>query len=203
MFRHDRKVYFITDLPTVAVYPVRTPFTVVENTTNINMNCKVTSANPNVTSYKWYKDGLDIATVATYTISTVHRSDTGIYTCDATNSVGSSTSSSAVQLNVLYGIEISSIMENQPIEGGVLNITCSGQSNPAMRDNDVIWTKQYNNTFGMKGQRLVVRNVNRIDSGIYICSVVIQLNPNFGQPVTVTGTTTAKVDVLCKYYVYV
>ncbi|CAC5421796.1 unnamed protein product [Mytilus coruscus] len=181
-------------LPTVVIYPVRSPYTVVENTTNINLNCKVTSSNPNVTSYIWYKDGLHIAAVTTYSISTIHRSDTGNYICNATNSVG--TSSSAVQLNVLYGIEISSIMESQPIEGGVLNITCSGQSNPAMRDNDVTWTKQNNNTFTMKGQRLVVRNVNRIDSGIYICLVVIQLNPNFGQPVNVTGKKTAEVDVL-------
>lgn len=54
----------------------------------------------------------------------------------------------------------------------------------------------------MKGQRLIIRNVNRIDNGIYICSVVIQLNPNFGRPVTISGQSTVEVDVLCKYALF-
>ncbi|VDI42885.1 Hypothetical predicted protein, partial [Mytilus galloprovincialis] len=181
--------------PTVSIYPANSPYTVVENTTNFKLNCTVTSANPIVTSFKWYKDGSTITTSATYTISTVKRSNTGIYKCNATNSAGS-TSSLAVQINVLYGIEISSMMKNQPIEGRFVNITCIGQSNPAIRDNDVTWTKQNNNTFSMKGQRLVIRNVNRIDSGIYTCSVEIQLNPNFGQSVNISGQSTVEVDVL-------
>ncbi|VDI66502.1 Hypothetical predicted protein [Mytilus galloprovincialis] len=187
----------ITDLPTVSIYPANNPYTVVENTTNFQLNCTVTSANPIVTSFNWYKDGSSIATSATYmyTISTVKRSDTGNYSCKATNSVGS-TSSLAVQLTVLYGIEMSYMMKNQPIEGNIVNITCNGQSYPVIRDNDVTWTKQNNNTFIMKGQRLVVRNVNIIDSGIYTCSVVIKINPNFGQPVAISGQSTVEVDVL-------
>lgn len=76
---------------------------VIENTTNLVLNCTVIDANPAATSYRWYKNGsiIDGSIGASYTIPTVRRSHTGNYTCDAKNSVGNSDISSDLQLNVL------------------------------------------------------------------------------------------------------
>lgn len=68
-----------------------------------------------------------------------------------------------------------------------------------MTNSDVKWYKQKNNTFNRVGLQLVIDNVNRLDSGTYVCSAVIQLIPTFGQTVNVTGSTTVEVDVVCEY----
>lgn len=99
------------------------------------------------------------------------------------------------------GIEINNITKKEPNEGTQLLITCSGQSYPAMTDNDVTWTKQNDVSFNSKGKELVIDNINRVDSGNYVCSIVIELEPTFGQPINVTGRTTVEVDVFCKYYI--
>lgn len=95
------KIDFITDRPDVAISPVRSPYEVIENTTNFHLACNVTNANPAVTSYRWYKDGVKVSTSATYTIPKVYRSHTGSYTCAASNTVGISEHSSVLQLNIL------------------------------------------------------------------------------------------------------
>ncbi|CAC5394878.1 unnamed protein product [Mytilus coruscus] len=186
--------------PTVTITPNYTQFTVIENKTNLQLDCIMADANPHVGTFRWYKNGniIDGFTDASYTISTVWRTHTGSYTCDATNTVGSSGPSSAVQLDVLYGIELYSISKNNQTEGKTLTITCSGQSYPLMTSSDVKWFKQNNNTFSSEGLQLVIENVNRLDSGTYVCSVVIQLAPTVGQPVDVTGSTAVEVEVLFK-----
>lgn len=78
-------------------------YEVIENTTNLMLNCTVIDANPAATSYRWYKNGYIIngSIGVPYTLPTVRRSHTGNYTCDATNSVGNSDLSSDLQLKVL------------------------------------------------------------------------------------------------------
>ncbi|VDI53768.1 Hypothetical predicted protein, partial [Mytilus galloprovincialis] len=182
--------------PTVTVSPEYNQYNVIENTTNLQLTCTVTDSNPAVTSYRWYKGNLLMSNMATYTIPTVLRSHTGSYKCDATNSVGTSISSSALQLNVLYGVDISDIGKTKPLEGKQLTITSSVQSNPVLTQRDVKWFKQNNNTFATIGLQLVIDNVNRLDSGTYVCSVALQLSPTIGLSVTVTGSTTVEVNVL-------
>lgn len=86
------------------------------------------------------------------------------------------------------------------IEGNQLIISCIGKSYPKITNRDVKWTKQNNNTFSRVGQQLVIDNVNKEDTGKYVCFVVLQLTPSDGQSVNVTGRTTVEVDILCKYY---
>lgn len=62
--------------------------------------CNVTASNPDVSSYVWHKDGVNVSTAAIYTIPIVYRIHTGRYTCEATNSVGRSDPSSDLQLDV-------------------------------------------------------------------------------------------------------
>lgn len=99
------------------------------------------------------------------------------------------------------GVETVTVSKKEPVEGTRLTVTCTGKSYPAMTDNDVTWTKQNNNTFIRKGRILLVDNINRLDSGTFLCSVVIKLIPTIGQSINVTGRTTVEVDVLCKYYI--
>ncbi|VDI02567.1 Hypothetical predicted protein [Mytilus galloprovincialis] len=87
--------------PAVTVSPDINPYKVKENTTNLHLTCNVTDANPAAKGYRWYKDGSQVSTGDTYLIRTVRRSHTGSYTCDATNSVGSSNISSFIQLDIL------------------------------------------------------------------------------------------------------
>lgn len=80
---------------------------VIENSTNLHLTCNVIDAHPAVMYYKWYKDGTKVATESQiYTLSTVHRSHSGSYSCEASNTVGSSGPSSGLQLDVLCKFNI-------------------------------------------------------------------------------------------------
>lgn len=95
------QINYIADRPDVTVSPDKTPYNVNENTTNVNFTCNVKSANPDVMFYRWFKDGIEIFIGDTYIIPNVLKSNAGKYECDATNIVGVSDHSSALQLNVL------------------------------------------------------------------------------------------------------
>ncbi|CAC5365728.1 unnamed protein product [Mytilus coruscus] len=185
--------------PSVVVSPYYNPFNVIENKTNLQLTCAVTESKPSVTSFRWYKDGSIISTTAIYTIPIVKQSNSGRYTCDATNDVGSSGLSTSLILNVLYGVTVVSISKQEPSEGNELLITCDAQSNPAYTDNDVSWTKEHNTTFKRSGKHLVINNINRFDNGTFTCIVTLTLTPSIGQAVDVQGTTNVEIDVLCKY----
>lgn len=96
-------------------------------------------------------------------------------------------------------MDIQSINKTEPKESHQLIVTCSVTSYPEVSNNDITWTKQNNATFNRKGQKLVIDSVHRVDKGIYVCVVVLELIPTRGQSVNVTGTTTVEVNVLCKY----
>ncbi|CAG2248419.1 unnamed protein product [Mytilus edulis] len=88
--------------PTVVLVPVHNPYDVPENSSNVQLTCNVTSTNPNVTSFKWFKDGSKLLiTDRTFTMAKVNRTNSGYYTCDATNSVGTSMNATVLELNVL------------------------------------------------------------------------------------------------------
>ena len=83
------------------------PYRVIENTTNLQLMCFVIDANPNVTFYRWYKDGILMQNYsANYTILTVRRRDAGNYSCAASNIVGTSSSSSNINLDVLCELKL-------------------------------------------------------------------------------------------------
>ncbi|VDI02566.1 Hypothetical predicted protein [Mytilus galloprovincialis] len=184
--------------PTVTIFPNFTQYKVVENSTNLDLDCRVTDANPTPTVYGWYKDDSRINGYITriYTIKAVQKTHTGSYTCDATNTVNNSGPSSTVHLDVLYGVVIQPFKKNEPMESTKIVVLCNVTSNPKVTDNDVKWTKNNNVTFRRSGQHLVFDNVHRKDSGMYVCSVLITLSPTIGQKVNVTGTSTVEVNVL-------
>lgn len=89
------------DRPKVTVSPELREYYVIENTTNVQLACVVREANPVAKSYRWYKNNASISNGAVFTIASVHTLDSGSYTCDATNAVGTSTQSFAIQLIIL------------------------------------------------------------------------------------------------------
>lgn len=95
-------MYSFIDRPSVTIYPNHTVYTVIENTSNLELQCTVEDANPAATLYRWYTNGSLIGgPVASIVVSKVQRSHTGRYTCVAINSVGSSDRSAAVQVIVM------------------------------------------------------------------------------------------------------
>lgn len=90
-----------TDRPTVVVSTEFNPSFVTENQTNLRMVCTVTDGNPADYFYSWKKDGSAVSSAEKYVISSVKRADSGNYTCNSTNIVGTSDPSPVFQLNVL------------------------------------------------------------------------------------------------------
>lgn len=97
----------------MSVFPDFNESYVTENATDLRMICNVTDANPALyESYSWSKDGSLFKSSAAYTISTAERSNTGSYTCDATNEVGTSDPSPVFQLNVLCKFYIIQVLQS-------------------------------------------------------------------------------------------
>ena len=79
----------------------------------MTLSCTYTGAIPDVTSVKWYKEvNAVVSEIVTspstpsLTLTSVVMTDAGHYTCSATNAVGQSNSSSAVELKVNQGMLI-------------------------------------------------------------------------------------------------
>ncbi|CAG2248420.1 unnamed protein product [Mytilus edulis] len=170
-------------------------------------------------SYWWLRNSSFISNSAIFDIARVKWSDTGMYRCQANNSVGLSELSTAINLKVMYDLEdiyyvfkglvnyhisispdvqLDKLDEIKLNEGTRLFVSCNGHSYPEFSENHVIWTNN-NNTFNRPRRDLVIDNVNRNDSGTYKCSVTLKVKPTIGESVDIIGTTTVHVNILCKY----
>lgn len=69
----------------------KTPYAVKEGQTAI-LNCVLIAANPkNIITWKWFKTTSDVLhNQSIYTISNIMKSDSGSYSCTASNSIGTS-----------------------------------------------------------------------------------------------------------------
>ncbi|KAH0615702.1 hypothetical protein JD844_026033 [Phrynosoma platyrhinos] len=69
------------------------------------LTCNVNSSYPEVTAYRWFKDGVACGNTLVKAFQSVARGDYGLYHCEADNSVGTGTSE-GVTLYVFYKQEI-------------------------------------------------------------------------------------------------
>ncbi|CAG2207030.1 unnamed protein product [Mytilus edulis] len=185
----------IVNRPTVTISPKYAPYEVIENTTNLVLDCTVTDANPTATSYRWYKDGfiIDGSSGASYTIAMVLRSHTGRYTCGATNFVGSSDLSADVQLNVLYRPTVTVFPDHNHhnvIENTTnLQLTCTvTDANPAVTS-----YRWYKGNLLMSNimSTYTIPTVQRSHTGNYTCDATNSVG-------TSIPSSALRLNVLCK-----
>ncbi|CAH3163880.1 unnamed protein product, partial [Pocillopora meandrina] len=147
---------------------------------NVTLYCNATGSP--VPTISWYKNGYPInnsfSTIFSpsheqLTIRNVNRIDSGDYTCQAKNRVGTDTSNAST-INVQYKPEIITHPESEDIkEGGNVTLSCNSTANPLLT---TLWTKDESPVtnssrvnFSVVNKVLTITNVNRKDSGEYRC----------------------------------
>ncbi|XP_046546386.1 sialoadhesin-like [Haliotis rubra] len=162
---------------------------------NVQLTCRVTAANPAVTSYTWTHNSsvIQSASGGVFTISSVSRTSGGSYTCQGRNSLGGSTSS-PVTLEVQYGPSVSVAASTQTVtEGQTLTATCSVDSKPAAA---VTWTRKDGGNFTPQtGSTLTISNIQRSQAGTYVCTATNTLSPCGGTSVVRSDSVEVTVDV--------
>uniref|UniRef100_A0ACB8FS51 Uncharacterized protein n=2 Tax=Sphaerodactylus townsendi TaxID=933632 RepID=A0ACB8FS51_9SAUR len=138
----------------------------------VNLRCEVASANPEVFSYRWYKDVAQQpvdSEAAELTIYHVTSADSGRYWCEATNSVATSRSQQLL-LKVYYGPRnISLSLERQvPVtEGMDVSFLCATDANPPPYYFELYHNKEM--LLKASDRILLLQKVKVEDSGDYHC----------------------------------
>uniref|UniRef100_A0A4W5RNG8 B-cell receptor CD22 n=1 Tax=Hucho hucho TaxID=62062 RepID=A0A4W5RNG8_9TELE len=138
------------------------------------LTCMVQNSNPEVHSWSWFKDNNKMRNILKeYTFRRVCLEDRGLYYCEASNGVGSGTSSSTYQIMVSYVPRNTQIIQsegshnNQVKAGSPLNLTCMADAHPAPS----VYTWYHRS--GVLPQRLRSLFWDRVgvtDEGCYLCS---------------------------------
>ncbi|XP_020608165.1 hemicentin-2-like [Orbicella faveolata] len=172
---------------------------------NVTLSCNATG-NP-VPTISWTRDASPVDTrnnisrisisddKKQLTITNVKRTDSGKYQCVAENRVGSDTSDAAT-LDVQYPPEITVHPNSEPkTEGGNLTLSCDAVGNPVPT---ISWTKDGSPvdtsgriSFSEDKKQLTITNMNRTDSGVYLCMA----NNNLGNETS--NVTTLDVQFCC------
>ncbi|XP_044317719.1 nephrin isoform X2 [Drosophila rhopaloa] len=142
-----------------------------------------TRANPTPVAYKWTRDGVTIpqdgerrifADGASLNFTRLHRDDSGIYSCSASNSQGKA--SLNITVLVEYGTTIKSVSENIVVNPGEdAMLSCSVEGKP-LTEKHVKWervgydmTVKTSTTFANGTSYLHIKNAQREDVGNFRC----------------------------------
>ncbi|XP_050391150.2 LOW QUALITY PROTEIN: hemicentin-1 [Patella vulgata] len=194
-----------TSVQVDVLYPptVSTPsiYKILESS-ELTITCSSIPGNPTA-SYRWTGPGGYSSTGATLRITDIKRSQTGVYTCTATNTMiptstniqQTGTGTSQTTIDVLYGPIVSVLSETVVVEEpNRLTLTCTVDSNPV---STITW-------YGPDGREdLVINNINRNQSGIYNCTAITDLQPTNGNQLIKTDSKTVLVDVRYPPTVYI
>ncbi|RXN06217.1 B-cell receptor CD22-like isoform X1 [Labeo rohita] len=146
--------------------------TSVKVDTSLTLTCSA-DANPQPHSYTWkHTPGLSSFPLSVKTgqlnIEKVTIQHAGQYTCDVTNSVG--TRSNTTKVDVLYVPKnVTASIKGEQRSGSELTLACTARANPALSSFE--WEKHFNgvkNTVGHE-QKLQFNSLKISDSGQYIC----------------------------------
>ncbi|XP_062992059.1 sialoadhesin [Elgaria multicarinata webbii] len=133
-----------------------------------SLTCNVSSSYPEVTSYRWFKDGVPSGNEKVKSFRSIARNDYGLYHCEAGNSVGAGIAE-AVTLYVF-----SAVLQVSPSssvrEGEKVTLTCDVPGED-MQEIHYSWYK--NNIWIKEGsaRSLVFLEVAVGDTGYYSCKV--------------------------------
>ncbi|XP_052843338.1 nephrin isoform X2 [Drosophila gunungcola] len=142
-----------------------------------------TKANPTPVEYKWTRDGVTIpqdgghrifADGGSLNFTRLHRDDSGIYSCSASNSQGKA--SLNITLMVEYGTTIKSVSENIVVNPGEdAMLSCSVEGKP-LTEEHVKWerlgydmTVKTSTTFANGTSYLHIKDAQREDVGNFRC----------------------------------
>nr|XP_003476459.1 sialoadhesin [Cavia porcellus]XP_023415823.1 sialoadhesin [Cavia porcellus] len=135
----------------------------------VTLTCQVNSSNPTVSSMQWFKDGVPLEVDGPILqFSQAAWNDSGVYTCEARNTVGS-LASPPISLHVFMAkVKVSPsglILENQPV---MLACDTPREAPSELRyswyKNQVLLENAYAPT-------LQLHSVTRADTGFYFCEV--------------------------------
>ncbi|CAC5419490.1 unnamed protein product [Mytilus coruscus] len=178
--------------PSVYMEPSYSPFIVQEDQQNIRLSCVVATANPkDAIMYQWtYPAGT--VRDGDLTITTVSKSHYGLYSCNASNSVGTSTTAKK-QVDVHYGPVISRLQDHNIEAGKTLTVTPSVDANPP--STTIWWTRQNNISFIYYGLNLTIINIHQRDSDNYTCYVMNTVTPSGLSAQNKTSKTVLNINV--------
>ncbi|XP_052074677.1 B-cell receptor CD22-like [Mytilus californianus] len=178
--------------PSVYMEPMYSPFIVHEDQQNIRLSCVVAKANPkDAIMYQWtYPAG--IVRDGDLTITTVSKSHYGLYTCTASNSVGTSTFTTK-QIDVHYEPVIDGIQDYNIEAGKTLTVTPTIDANPA--PTAIWWTRENDISFIYHGLNLKITNIHKRDSNNYTCHVMNTLTPSGLSAQNITSITVFNINV--------
>ncbi|XP_066575213.1 B-cell receptor CD22 [Amia ocellicauda] len=153
----------------------------------LKLLCAVEAANPAVTDYYWYKDGVLSQRNISIHFEKVTRLNSGTYLCVALNKQGNGTSD-AFKLDVLYKPEDAKINLSKPIESLVegvdLDMNCTFTTgNPRL--STFTWYKN-EEVLNETGQTLSVKNITfKNDQEMYKCAVQNDAGNNKSEGITI------------------
>ncbi|XP_063798378.1 B-cell receptor CD22 isoform X4 [Pseudophryne corroboree] len=162
---------------------INTEGSVVEGKT-VTLNCS-TTANPPVSLYIWYKNGMQCfnSTNSIYKINAITTYDSGSYTCDAHNTLGSD-SSDPRKVDVKYPPkDVKIVLEpaSQTFrEGTKVKFACVvGSSNPSVTS--IVWFKDKERLQTFREEI----SIRAEDSGMYTCQARNDIDQSTSQPISV------------------
>ncbi|XP_034730813.1 B-cell receptor CD22 [Etheostoma cragini] len=162
---------------------VNSSASVVKQGETITLTCIVKRSKPPPGTYSWFKDGKAVCQEQTYVVKRIQPENSGLYTCSATNTVGTGKSGS-LQIKVEYAPRKTSISPVVTVKvGSSLQFTCITDANPA--PSSYSWYR-YNikkqidsskwSSKNSKENVLYLAKVERADEACYICNATNKIN---------------------------
>ncbi|KAJ8307740.1 hypothetical protein KUTeg_014711 [Tegillarca granosa] len=183
----------IKDKPSnIRIFPVFDPYIVYVTQTGVQLQCTADVGNPHSITYTWSHNNVDTSNNP-YVI-TVGKNSGGNYTCTASNTAGTITTSKVVI--VQYGPEIQRFTKQQPVEGSRFVLSCYVSGKPVPTSQQIWWTRQNDNTYRRQGNKYVIDNIQKEQSGTYTCHAQNTLTPSGQSSINKTETQDVEVDVL-------
>ncbi|XP_061439626.1 sialoadhesin [Rhineura floridana] len=149
----------------------------------VSLTCTVHSSYPDVTAYRWFKDGASCGNEAVKTIQSASREDYGLYRCEAENSVGTGVAE-GVTLYVFSAV-LSVSPSSSVREGEMATLTCDV---PGEDKQEIHYSWYKNNIWIKEGKAriLVFHEVAVGDTGYYTCKVQNDKGSEMSQAVSLS-----------------
>ncbi|XP_030046838.1 sialoadhesin isoform X2 [Microcaecilia unicolor] len=147
---------------------------------SMSLTCDVKSSNPEVTVYKWYKNGKVFYNKQLLSFPSVTRTDYGEYSCEVQNAMGVGLSP-VIPLNI-FSAKLLVTPSSEIQEGEEVTVTCDVPSGAS----EEIMYKWYKNNIWIKegsARSLVFQKILSSDAGYYYCTIQNDMGGDTSQPI--------------------